>query len=76
VGRALARVQSGDPRTRGVPESSPVELSGRRDRFYVVPDPACYRDYCPACNRQVTIVDEECPACGADLPRADDGGQA
>jgi len=22
---------------------------------------ACYRDYCPACDRQVTVVDEECP---------------
>lgn len=31
-------------------------------------DPACYRDYCPECDRQVTIVDEECPECGARLP--------
>jgi hypothetical protein len=29
---------------------------------------ACYRDYCPACDLQVTVVDEECPECGAALP--------
>jgi len=29
---------------------------------------ACYRDYCPACDLQVTVVDEECPECGAPLP--------
>lgn len=38
-------------------------------------DPACYRDYCPDCDRQVTIVDEECPACGASLPREDGRGE-
>ena len=31
-------------------------------------DPACYRDFCPECDRQVTIVDEECPECGARIP--------
>ena len=31
-------------------------------------DDACYRDYCPACDLQVTIVDETCPECGAELP--------
>jgi len=30
-------------------------------------DPACYRDFCPACDAQVTIVDGECPDCGASL---------
>jgi hypothetical protein len=30
-------------------------------------DPACYRDFCPTCEAQVTIVDDECPDCGADL---------
>jgi hypothetical protein len=30
-------------------------------------DDACYRDYCPECDLPVTIVDEECPECGADL---------
>lgn len=30
-------------------------------------DPACYRDYCPACDAQVTITDGECPECGASL---------
>lgn len=29
---------------------------------------ACYRDSCPACTLQVTVVDEECPECGAALP--------
>ncbi|WP_259371274.1 MULTISPECIES: hypothetical protein [Halostella] len=28
-------------------------------------DRACYRDYCPECDAQVTIVDEKCPDCGA-----------
>lgn len=32
-------------------------------------DRACYRDYCPGCDAQVTIVDEECTACGAELER-------
>jgi hypothetical protein len=31
-------------------------------------DPACYRDYCPECDLQVTITDEECPECGTYLP--------
>lgn len=31
-------------------------------------DPACYRDYCPSCDMEVAIVDEECPECGAKLP--------
>jgi len=31
-------------------------------------DDACYRDYCPECDLQVTVVDEECPECGASLP--------
>lgn len=31
-------------------------------------DPACYRDFCPECDLQVTIVDGECPECGAYLP--------
>jgi endogenous inhibitor of DNA gyrase (YacG/DUF329 family) len=35
-------------------------------------DPACYRDYCPDCDRQVTITDEACPECGATLPRTDE----
>jgi hypothetical protein len=29
--------------------------------------PACYRDVCPECDAQVTIVDEECPDCGRSL---------
>lgn len=37
-----------------------VRLSDMGDR-------ACYREYCPACDRQVTIVDDECPECGAAL---------
>jgi hypothetical protein len=28
----------------------------------------CYRDYCPECDAPVTIVDEDCPDCGAVLP--------
>jgi len=27
----------------------------------------CYRDYCPECSAQVTIVDAEWAACGAEL---------
>jgi predicted amidophosphoribosyltransferase len=34
-------------------------------------DRACYRDFCPACDGPVTVVDETCPDCGA---RLDDGG--
>lgn len=30
-------------------------------------DPACYRDYCPACDRELLVTDEECPECGAEL---------
>jgi hypothetical protein len=30
-------------------------------------DPACYRNYCPDCDAEVTIVDGTCPDCGADL---------
>lgn len=32
-------------------------------------DPACYRDYCPECDLEVTITDEECPECGTYLPQ-------
>lgn len=32
-------------------------------------DSACYRDYCPECDLQVTIIDEECPECGTHLPQ-------
>jgi len=35
-------------------------------------DPACYRDYCPECDLQVTIADEECPECGLSLSRDDE----
>jgi hypothetical protein len=35
-------------------------------------DPACYRDYCPECDLQVTITDEECPECGRYLPQDDE----
>jgi uncharacterized protein YbbK (DUF523 family) len=30
-------------------------------------DPACYRETCPECDCQVTIVTERCPSCGRDL---------
>jgi len=30
-------------------------------------DDACYRDYCPSCDAQVTIVDDTCPDCGREL---------
>jgi hypothetical protein len=32
---------------------------------------ACQRDYCPACDLPVTVVDEECPECGTALPAAE-----
>ena len=32
---------------------------------------ACYLDFCPECDAQVTIVDESCPDCGAVLPEED-----
>jgi len=35
-------------------------------------DPACYRDYCPECDLQVTITEEECPECGTYLPQDDE----
>ncbi len=30
-------------------------------------DRACYREFCPACDASVTIVDETCPECGREL---------
>lgn len=30
-------------------------------------DRVCYRDYCPECDAQVTVVDDECPDCGEDF---------
>ncbi len=30
-------------------------------------DPACYRDYCPSCDAQLAITDEEYPDCGVTL---------
>jgi len=30
-------------------------------------DRACYLEFCPDCDAQVTVVDEECPDCGTDL---------
>lgn len=39
-----------------------------RQRTPSMGDPTCYRDYCPDCDRQVTITDEECPECGTPLP--------
>lgn len=27
-------------------------------------DPACYREYVPNCDLEVTITDEQCPECG------------
>jgi len=30
-------------------------------------DRACYREFCPECDTQVTVVDEQCPDCGRHL---------
>ncbi len=30
-------------------------------------DCVCYREYCPDCDVQVTIVDDTCPVCDRDL---------
>jgi hypothetical protein len=30
---------------------------------------ACQREFCPECDAPVTVVDEECPDCGAGLDR-------
>ncbi len=30
-------------------------------------DPACYLEFCPECDAQVTIADDECPDCGGEL---------
>jgi hypothetical protein len=30
-------------------------------------DRVCYREFCPECDAQVTIVDEECPDCERSL---------
>lgn len=27
----------------------------------------CYRDFCPACDAPVSVADEQCPDCGAEL---------
>jgi len=40
-------------------------------RLACMGDRACYRDYCPACDAQVTIVDNECPECGNELATED-----
>jgi len=37
-------------------------------------DPACYRDYCPACDGEVSITDGECPDCGRSLGKSTDDG--
>ncbi|WP_327051147.1 zinc-ribbon domain-containing protein [Halomicrococcus gelatinilyticus] len=34
-------------------------------------DRACYLDFCPKCDAQVTVADETCPDCGAALPERD-----
>jgi predicted amidophosphoribosyltransferase len=31
-------------------------------------DQACYRDYCPSCDRALLKTDEECPECGEPIP--------
>ena len=30
-------------------------------------DPACYLEFCPDCDAQVTSADDECPDCGTAL---------
>jgi len=30
-------------------------------------DRTCLREFCPDCDAQVTIVDDECPDCGRQL---------
>ncbi len=30
-------------------------------------DRACYREFCPECELQVTVVEENCPDCGRAL---------
>jgi hypothetical protein len=30
-------------------------------------EPACYLEFCPECDAQVTVLDEECPDCGVGL---------
>lgn len=30
-------------------------------------DRACWLEFCPRCDAQVTVVDEACPDCGAEL---------
>ncbi len=40
---------------------------GRASVPHVMGDPACYLEFCPECDAQVTIVDDECPDCGADI---------
>lgn len=42
----------------------PIRPTGRGS---AMGDRACDRAYCPACDAPVTVVDEECPDCGAPL---------
>ena len=30
-------------------------------------DQACYREFCPVCDGPVTVKDNVCPDCGADI---------
>ncbi|WP_201292956.1 hypothetical protein [Halobacterium bonnevillei] len=34
-------------------------------------DRACWLDFCPSCDAQVTVVDDECPDCGKELEGTD-----
>ncbi len=48
----------------GTPVANPFRLAvpvrGMGER-------ACYLEFCPECDAQVTVADERCPDCGATL---------
>lgn len=57
----------------GYPKLLPTQLNLRHNIYLgrqtteTMGDSACYRDYCPDCDLEVTITAEQCPECGTDL---------
>lgn len=55
------------PDWRGCGRESTTNAYPPADPSCPMGDPVCYLAFCPACDAQVTNVDDECPDCGARL---------